>query len=50
MDDGVLPHDLAVLPELDPLGIGTDLDRSANGPAVHGVAVLVEPDETGLRD
>ena len=47
---GVLTHDFSVLPELDPLGIGTDLDRSANGPAVHGVAVLVEPDETGLRD
>src|SRR5690606_12837286 len=45
---GVLPHDLAVLPELDPLGIGTDLDGAANGPAIHGVAVLVEPDETGL--
>ena len=43
---GVLPHDLPVLPELDPPGIGSDLDRSA----IHGVAVLVEPDETGLRD
>lgn len=46
---GVLPDDLPILPELDPLGIGTDFDGSANGPAIHGVAVLVEPDETGLR-
>jgi hypothetical protein len=44
------PYDLAVLPELDPLGIGADLDWPADGAAIHRIAVLVEPDETGLRD
>lgn len=31
----MLPHDLAVLPELDPLGIGADLDRATNSAAIH---------------
>ncbi|ODT58915.1 MAG: hypothetical protein ABS73_11470 [Paracoccus sp. SCN 68-21] len=44
----VLPHDLAVLPELDPFGISSDLDRPTNGAAIHGVAILVEPDEAGV--
>lgn len=45
---GVLSHDLAVLSELDPLGISSDFDRSTNGAAINGVAVLVEPGETRL--
>ena len=47
---GVLPHDLAVLPELDALGIGADFYRPTDGATIHGVAVLVEADEAGLRD
>ena len=50
MDDGVLSHDLAVLPELDPLGIGADLDGPTDGAAIHRGPVLVEADEAGLRD
>ena len=45
---GVLPHDLAVLPELDALGINSDLDSATNSAAIDRVAVLAEPDETCL--
>ena len=59
----MLPHDLAVLPELDPLGIGADFYWPTDGATIHGVAVrqekgpldlflfflTVEADETGRR-
>ena len=47
---GVLPDDLAVLPKLDTLSIGADLNRPTNGATVNRVAVFVEPDQAGLRD
>ena len=40
----MLANDLSVLPELYPLGIGTDLHRPANRTGLHRVSVLVEPD------
>ena len=46
----VLPDDLAVLPKLDTLSIGADLNRPTNGATVNRVTVFVEPDQAGLRD
>src|SRR5690606_34562065 len=48
-EGAVVPaDDLAVLPDLDPLGIGADLDRTADGATIDRGAVLVEPNEAGL--
>ncbi len=46
----MLADNLAVLPDLDPFGIGADLDSPADSPGVDRVSVVVEPDETGLGD
>src|SRR5699024_5672739 len=43
-------NDLAILPEFHALGIGADLDGTPDRTSLHRVAVLVEPDEAGLRD
>ena len=37
-------------PELDPLGIGPDLDRAPNRAGADRIAVTVEPHEAGLGD
>jgi len=42
-------HDLTVLPAFQPVGIGADLDGTSDRAGVHGVTVLVEANETGLR-
>ena len=44
----VLPHKLTVLPELDSLGISTDLNWATDGSTIHRVAVLIEPNEAGF--
>ncbi len=39
--------DTPVLPELDPLGIGADLDRAPDRAGADRIAVVVEPHEAG---
>lgn len=43
-------YDLAVLPAFQPVGIGADLDRTADRAGIDRVTVLVEPHEAGLGD
>jgi hypothetical protein len=44
----VLPHHPAVLAQLDPLGIGPDLDRPPHRARHHRVLVVVKPHQAGL--
>ena len=46
----MLADDAPVLADFDPVGIGTDLDRPADRARRDRVPVVVEADETGLRD
>ena len=46
----MLADDPAVLAELDPIGIGTDLDRAADRARGDRVAVVVEAHQAGLGD
>lgn len=49
-DARMLTHELSILPELDAFSISADLDGTADGMSLDRVAVVVEPDEAGLRD
>lgn len=44
---GVLADNLAVLPDLDALGVRTNLDSPADGPGVDRGSVVIEPHEAG---
>jgi hypothetical protein len=44
----MLANEPAILAQLDPIGIGADLDRSPHGAGRDGVAVVVEADQAGL--
>jgi hypothetical protein len=46
----MLAHRPAILAKLDPIGIGTDPDRSANRARGDGILVVVEPHQAGLGD
>ena len=41
--------DAPILPDDDAIGIGVDLDRTANGAGVHRVFVVGEADQARLR-
>ena len=43
-------HNLTILPAFQPVGIGADLDGTADRAGVDRVTVLVEPHEAGLGD
>ena len=47
---GMLADDPAVLAQLDPIGIGPDLDRPADGTGRDRVSVVVEAHQAGLGD
>ena len=45
----MLGDDPPVLADDDPIGVGVDVDRAADGAGAHRVPVVVEADEAGLR-
>ena len=45
----MLGHDPPVLADHDPIGVGMNVDRAADGAGAHRVPVVVEADEAGLR-
>ena len=45
----MLADNTAILAQDDALGIGVDLDRTANRARVHRVFVVVEPNQARLR-
>jgi len=46
----VIRNDLAVLADDGPVGVGVDINRPSDRLGHHRVFVLVEPNQTGLRD
>src|SRR5664280_619026 len=47
---GMLGNDPAILADYDAIGIGMDLDRTSDRAGRHRVLVVVEANQTGLRD
>ena len=44
----VLTNDLSLLPAFQPVRIGTYLHGTTNRTGIHGVAVIIKPNETGF--
>ena len=45
----MLGHDPPVLADHDTIGVGMDIDRTADGARAHRALVIVEPDQAGFR-
>ena len=46
----MLGHDPPVLADHNAIGVGVDVDRTADRAGAHRVLVIVEPDQAGFRD